>query len=70
MSAQPDSAPGMKAGQVPEVSGMDERGVPASPEQKKRIVIVGLGMVGIAFMYVLLTIIGTATDLDVLERSF
>lgn len=53
MSAQPDSAPGMKAGQVPEVkevSGMDESAIPISPDRRKRIVVVGLGMVGIAFM--------------------
>ena len=53
MSAQPDSAPGMKAGQVPEVngvSGLDESCVPVAPTQRKSIVVVGLGMVGIAFM--------------------
>ena len=53
MAAQPDSAPGMKAAQVPQVDGVsgDENGVAPLPSAKrKRIVVAGLGMVGIAFM--------------------
>ena len=55
MSAQPDSAPGMKAGRAPTVNEDLTNGaapVPAPPEQRKKIVVVGLGMVGIAFMCV------------------
>ena len=48
-----DSSPGMQAGKVP-VNGHDpeEDGpqYPRPPEKRKRIVVVGLGMVGIAFM--------------------
>ena len=53
MSAQPDSAPGMKAGRVPQVNGThnaDEAKYPLPSEQRTKIVVVGLGMVGIAFM--------------------
>jgi hypothetical protein len=53
MSAQPDSAPGMKAGQIPQADGvvqLNEFSRPVSPNQRKKLVVVGLGMVGIAFM--------------------
>ena len=55
MSAQPDSAPGMKAAQIPKVDDKASKtpnGYITQPAgQQKRIVVVGLGMVGIAFMY-------------------
>ena len=48
-----DSSPGMQVGKTP-VNGHDpeEDGpqYPRAPKQRKRIVVVGLGMVGIAFM--------------------
>ena len=53
MPALPDSAPGMQASAMPKVNGtvrLDENDSPISPDQRKRIVVVGLGMVGIAFM--------------------
>ena len=43
----------MKAGQVPKINGELPNGVdgaPVSPEARKKIVVVGLGMVGVAFM--------------------
>lgn len=50
-----DSSPGMMAGQVP-VNGHDpeENGeqYPLPQYKRKNIVVVGLGMVGIAFMFV------------------
>lgn len=50
-----DSSPGMMAGQVP-VNGHDpeENGeqYPLPQNKRKNIVVVGLGMVGIAFMFV------------------
>ena len=55
MSAQPDSAPAMKAAQIPKINGevleiRNGEDVPKPMEQRKRVVVVGLGMVGIAFM--------------------
>ena len=53
MSVLPDSAPGMQASQVPDINGvsaLDESAVPIAPARRKRIVVIGLGMVGIAFM--------------------
>ena len=50
-----DSSPGMQAGRVPvdghhpEVNGEE---YPKPPSQRKKMVVVGLGMVGIAFMFV------------------
>ena len=48
-----DSSPGMQAGRVP-VNGHDpeENGAqyPRPKDQRKKVVVVGLGMVGIAFM--------------------
>lgn len=48
-----DSSPGMQAGRIP-VNGPDpeENGAqyPRPKDQRKRVVVVGLGMVGIAFM--------------------
>ena len=48
-----DSSPGMQAGKTP-VNGHDPEEdrpeYPKPPEKRKRIVVVGLGMVGIAFM--------------------
>ena len=50
-----DSSPGMQAGKSP-VNGHDPEEdsaqYPRPPQKRKRIVVVGLGMVGIAFMYV------------------
>ena len=48
-----DSSPGMQAGRIP-VKGHhpeeDDAQYPKRPEQRKKVVVVGLGMVGIAFM--------------------
>ena len=48
-----DSSPGMQAGKVP-VNGHDPEEdssqYPRPPDQRKKVVVVGLGMVGIAFM--------------------
>ena len=48
-----DSSPGMQAGRVP-VNGHhpeeDRAEYPKPKEQRKKVVVVGLGMVGIAFM--------------------
>ena len=54
MSAQPDSAPGMKTAQIPKIDGEAaipiDGDIPMPAQQRKRVVVVGLGMVGIAFM--------------------
>ena len=48
-----DSSPGMQAGKVP-VNGHhpeeDAPQYPKPPDKRKKVVVVGLGMVGIAFM--------------------
>lgn len=50
-----DSSPGMQAGRVP-VDGHhpeeDGEQYPKPASQRKKVVVVGLGMVGIAFMFV------------------
>lgn len=50
-----DSSPGMQAGKVP-VNGHhpeeESPQYPRPPEKRKKVVVVGLGMVGIAFMCV------------------
>jgi len=50
-----DSSPGMQAGRTP-VDGHhpeeDGEEYPKPPSQRKKVVVVGLGMVGIAFMFV------------------
>ena len=53
MPTLPDSAPGMQASAIPKANGsvpLDDYESPISPDQRKRIVVVGLGMVGVAFM--------------------
>jgi hypothetical protein len=51
MSSWADSSPGMQAGKIPEEGkqGMEEH--PRSKDERKKVVVVGLGMVGIAFMW-------------------
>ena len=53
MSALPDSAPAMRAAALPKGAGqvqLNEFSRPTSPENRQRVVVVGLGMVGISFM--------------------
>lgn len=48
-----DSSPGMQAGRVPVNGHHPEEDAPEYPKtkaQRKKVVVVGLGMVGIAFM--------------------
>lgn len=42
------SSPGMAISREP--AGADKEGTPAAPAQRQKIVVVGLGMVGVAFM--------------------
>ena len=52
MSSWADSSPGMQAGRVPvgHDPEEDEEQYPRPPAKRQKIVVVGLGMVGIAFM--------------------
>lgn len=85
MSAQPDSAPGMKASRTPEANEAQMNGVkangaqangahpiPAGPDERKKIVVVGLGMVGVAFMSVPTTALSMFFQLtaSVTERNY
>jgi len=50
MAAWGASAPGMNASRQPDSEGGKDEMKPANESERKKIVVVGLGMVGIAFM--------------------
>ncbi|MCJ1309243.1 hypothetical protein MMC25_002901 [Agyrium rufum] len=62
-----DSAPALQASRIPPNSDIPENGeqYPKAPEQRKRVVVVGLGMVGIAFIEKLLKMDAKRREYDV-----